>query len=148
MKYSLPIWIFLLGVALLKAVAADAPDAAHQITPDEFAKQLQSGKVVPMILNVGPRALFDQAHIRGAEYIGATSSEEGRTKLRERVKTLPKDTAIVLYCGCCPWEHCPNIRPAFAELAQLGFTNVKALFVAHNIGADWVEKGYPTEKGK
>ena len=148
MKYSLPIWIFLLGVALLKAVAADAPDAAHQITPDEFAKQLQSGKVVPLILNVGPRALFDQAHIRGAEYIGATSSEEGRTKLRERVKTLPKDTAIVLYCGCCPWEHCPNIRPAFAELAQLGFTNVKALFVAHNIGADWVEKGYPTEKGK
>ena len=139
--------VFLLCLAVLKVVAADATDAAQQVTPEELAKQLQSGNA-PLILNVGPRVLYDQAHIRGAEYVGAASSEEGRAKLREYVKTFPKDKAIVLYCGCCPWEHCPNIRPALAEVQKLGFTNVKALFVAHNIGADWVEKGYPVDKGK
>ena len=139
--------IFLLCLAVLKVVAADAPDAAQQVTPEELAKQLQSGNA-PLILNVGPRVLYDQAHIRGAEYVGAASSEEGRAKLREHVKAFPKNKAIVLYCGCCPWEHCPNIRPALAELQKLGFTRVKVLFVAHNIGADWVEKGYPADKGK
>lgn len=140
--------IAFLFFASLMAAGADAPDAAHQIAPEDLAKQLQSARSVPLIFNVGPHTLYEQAHIRGSEYIGATSSEEGRAKLRERVKSLPKNTAIVLYCGCCPWEHCPNIRPAFAELQQLGFTNVKTLYVAHNIGADWVDKGYPTEKGK
>ncbi len=130
----------------LMALAADAPDAAHQISPEALAQQLQSGKAAPLILNVGPHTLYEQAHIRGAEYIGATSSEEGLSKLRERVKALRKNTAIVLYCGCCPWEHCPNIRPAYAELQKLGFSQVKALYIAHNIGTDWVDKGYPTEK--
>jgi rhodanese-related sulfurtransferase len=101
-----------------------------------------------VILNVGPRTLYDQAHIRGAEYMGTGSSEEGRAKLAERVKALPKDSAIVLYCGCCPWEHCPNVDPALGMLEKMGFRNVKVLYIAHNIGTDWVDKGYPVERGK
>ena len=133
----------------LSAWAADGPDATHQITPEDLAKQMQTAQSkAPLILNVGPHTLYDQAHIRGAEYIGAAADEEGRAKLRERVKSLPKNTDIVLYCGCCPWDHCPNIRPAFSELQRMGFTHVKTMFVAHDIGIDWVDKGYPTEKGK
>jgi hypothetical protein len=30
----------------------------------------------------------------------------------------------------------------------MGFTNVKVLYIAHNIGDDWVNKGYPVERGK
>jgi len=88
-----------------------------------------------------------QAHIPGAEYIGATSSSQGLGSLRTRVKTLPHEAQIVLYCGCCPWEHCPNIAPAYAELQKLGFKNVKVLYIANNFGADWVDKGYPSVKG-
>ncbi|HEY3927478.1 MAG TPA: rhodanese-like domain-containing protein [Candidatus Koribacter sp.] len=129
------------------ALASGDIDAAHQITPEALAKTLQSGKL-PLILNVGPKLLYDQAHIRGAEYMGAASSDDGLTKLRERVKSLPKSAAIVMYCGCCPWEHCPNVRPAYAALHRMGFTNVKVMHVVQNIGTDWVDKGYPTEKGK
>jgi len=68
--------------------------------------------------------------------------------LRKRVKSLPHTQAIVLYCGCCPWSHCPNIRPAFKELSAMGFSNVKVLYVANNFGTDWVDKGYPTVKGE
>lgn len=129
-------------------VAADMPDAAHQITPEALAQQLSAKNKAPLILNVGPRTLYDQAHIRGAEYVGAASTEGGLAKLRERANSWSKSTAIVLYCGCCPWDHCPNVGPAFTELEKMGFTNVKVMYVAHNIGADWVDKGYPVEKGK
>jgi hypothetical protein len=29
----------------------------------------------------------------------------------------------------------------------MGFTNVKALYLANNFGADWADKGYPVEAG-
>lgn len=142
-----PGWLLLLLICATPFFAADV-DAAHEVTPEALAATLQSGHKAPVILNVGPKRLYDQAHIRGAEYIGAASSDEGLAKLRERVKSLPKRTPIVVYCGCCPWDHCPNIRPAVAALEEMGFTHAKALYIAHNIGADWVDKGYPTEKGQ
>ncbi len=139
---------FLIALLLMTTLGFAADVAAdYQVTPGDLARQLQSSHP-PLILNVGPQKLYDQAHIRGTEYMGAASTDEGRARLRERVQSLPKNAAIVLYCGCCPWEHCPNINPAFAELQKLGFTNVKVLYVAHNIGTDWVDQGYPTEKGK
>jgi thiosulfate/3-mercaptopyruvate sulfurtransferase len=125
------------------------PDAAHQISPEELVKVLQGKNAKALlILNVGPRTLFDQAHIPGSEYIGAASSAEGLGKLKDRVKSLPHDAAISLYCGCCPWDHCPNVRPAYSQLHQMGFSNVQVLYIAHNIGSDWVDKGYPIERGK
>lgn len=126
----------------------DAIPRAQLITPEELAKILRSAKQKPLILQVGPHTLYTQAHIPGAEYMGAGSTDEGRQKLRERVKSLPKNSAIVIYCGCCPWGHCPNMHPGYQLLHSLGFTNVKALYIADNFGADWVSKGYPVEKGE
>ncbi len=116
--------------------------------PAELATVLKSFGPKPLILNVGPRMLYAQAHILGAEFIGPTSDAHGIEALRVRVAKLPKTQYIVIYCGCCPWAHCPNIGPAFAELKSLGFKNVKALYISNNLGTDWVYKGYPTEKGQ
>lgn len=125
------------------------PGSPQLITPEDFIKVLQAPKgEKPVILNVGPSVLYMQAHIPGAEYIGATSSPQGMQALRNRAKTLPRKTAIVLYCGCCPWNHCPNVRPAYNELHTLGFSNVKVLYIADNLGTDWVDKGYPTIRGQ
>jgi hypothetical protein len=30
----------------------------------------------------------------------------------------------------------------------MGFTNVKVLYLADNFGANWVDKGYPVERGR
>jgi rhodanese-related sulfurtransferase len=116
------------------------------ISPEQLNQLLKTQK--PVILQVGPKALYQQAHIPGAEYIGGTSSPEGIDALRARVKSLPKDTVIVVYCGCCPWSHCPNVHPAYKELRNLGYSNVRVLYIANNFGADWVDKGYPTAKGE
>ncbi len=119
--------------------------AADLVQPAELARVLE-GADKPLILQVGPRTMFDQAHIAGAGYVGAAGTLAGREALRNRVAGFKKDQAIVLYCGCCPWERCPNIRPAFALLRELGFTRVRALYIAQNFGADWVSKGYPTAR--
>ena len=130
------------------ATSADAIPHNQLITPEELSTSLQAAKSPkPLLLGVGPHSLYAQAHIPGSEYMGAGSSEAGQQKLRQRVKALPHSTAIVLYCGCCPWNHCPNVQPAYDELHALGFNNVKVLYIANNFGADWVDKGYPVAKG-
>jgi thiosulfate/3-mercaptopyruvate sulfurtransferase len=125
-----------------------APGSAALIQPQELLKALQSGSVKPTVLYVGPHFLYAQAHIRGAEFMGPASDPQSLDKLRKRVAALPRNASIVLYCGCCPWEHCPNIRPAHQALQMMGFTGVKVLYLANNFGTDWVDKGYPFEKGQ
>jgi thiosulfate/3-mercaptopyruvate sulfurtransferase len=118
------------------------------ISPEDLAKTLQSGKDKPLMLQVGSHMLFLQAHIPGSEYVGPGANDAGVQQLRKRVESLPRNKFIVLYCGCCPWNHCPNVKPADDALHAMGFTNVKVLYIADNFGTNWVDKGYPTAKGE
>ncbi len=140
--------LFLLCTSFPYARAAETNDQAQLIQPAELVKILQAKGEKPVILMVGFKVLYAQAHIPGAEYIGPGSDERGIAQLRQRAQTLSKKRAIVVYCGCCPWQHCPNIDPALKLLRDLGFTNVKALYMANNFGQDWMNKGYPVEKGQ
>ncbi len=124
------------------------PGSPALMQPQELLKTLQSSQHKPLILYVGPRFLYAQKHIPGAEFVGPASDAQSLDRLRQRVASLAKSSPLVLYCGCCPWEHCPNIRPAYKELRKLGFTNTKALYLANSFGVDWVDKGYPVEKGE
>jgi thiosulfate/3-mercaptopyruvate sulfurtransferase len=128
--------------------AADAGvDPAHLIQPAALAAILRSPQAPkPLVLYVGFRVLYEQAHIPGADYVGAASEPAGLSRLRERVKALPKDAGVVLYCGCCPWSRCPNVKPAYAALEAMGFKNAKVLWIYDNFGVDWVDKGYPVAR--
>jgi len=121
------------------------------LTPGELVGILntKSAKTPkPLLFQVGSHMLYMQAHIPNSEYIRQGNTPEGLQRLGRRVGNLPKNTFIVLYCGCCPWNHCPNVNPAYDALTQLGFTNVKVLYIANNFGADWVDKGYPIARGE
>jgi thiosulfate/3-mercaptopyruvate sulfurtransferase len=122
---------------------------AQLLQPDALNRLLQAaGADKPLVLQVGSHVLYAQAHIPGGEYVGPGSQPAGLQSLQSRVASLPHKTIIVLYCGCCPWNHCPNIGPAFTKLKEMGFTNVKVLYLADNFGANWVDKGYPVEQGR
>jgi hypothetical protein len=143
----------ILGLAFLLALALSAPlyaaEAPQLIQPAELNKILQGrAQQRPLTIQVGFRTLYEQAHVPGSEYVGAASSAEGSKELRRRVEGLPRSRFIVLYCGCCPWSHCPNVQPAYKELRSMGFRNVKVLYIESNFGADWVGKGYPVSKGQ
>jgi rhodanese-related sulfurtransferase len=119
------------------------------IQPQKLNDILQASKPgSPLVLQVGSRLLYQEAHIPGSEYVGPGGQPAGLELLRKRVASLAKDRLIVLYCGCCPWERCPNVSRAFAQLRDMGFTNVKVLYIANNFGADWVARGYRVEKGQ
>ncbi len=101
----------------------------------------------PPIVHVGFGVLYHGAHIKGSVFAGPGTKPEGLEALKKFAATLPKDQEIVIYCGCCPWAMCPNIRPAFRLLQSLGHTHVKVLQIPTNLHSDWVVKGFPTEKG-
>ena len=154
---------FIFRVSLFTAIAAAvvfalAQDPAKQedplppgsnqlIQPEELAQALKGARK-PVVLYVGPKTFYAQAHIPGAENIGPVGRPEGMEKLRARAASLAKDTPVVIYCGCCPWAHCPNIRPAYAELKKAGFTNVRALYLENSFGTNWKDKGLPVATGE
>src|SRR3954465_6658740 len=127
---------FLILLFLTCAATAQTIDDSALMQPEALATHLKASGAKPTVLFVGPKFLFAQAHIAGAEFIGPASNPDSMTNLRKRVGSLPKTASIVLYCGCWPWDHCPNIRPAYAELHKLGYTNVKALYMATSLGKD------------
>jgi thiosulfate/3-mercaptopyruvate sulfurtransferase len=149
-RHSLWILVALVSVCGFGLPTARAADSTNlkTLTSEELLHALQVPSAKPLLFHVGSHMLYIQAHIPGSEYLGAGSTESGIQNLRKRVGSLPKSTAIVLYCGCCPWSHCPNVNPAYDALQQMGFTNVKVLYIANNFGADWVDKGYPVAKGE
>lgn len=121
---------------------------AQLIQPEALNRILHVGGAdKPLMLQIGSRVLFEQAHIAGSEYVGPGSQAAGLEQLRNRVSSLSKNKFIVLYCGCCPWNRCPNVAPALRLLQGMGFTRVKVLYIVGNFGSDWVEKGYPVERG-
>ena len=116
------------------------------IQPADLAAMLKGGPK-PAILQVGFKVMYDEAHIPGAVYAGPGSKDEGITALKEAAGSIDKGQEVILYCGCCPWEHCPNVAAAWRTLKELGFSDLKVLYIPKNFGADWVEKGYPVVKG-
>lgn len=121
---------------------------AQLMQPAELNRLLRAGGAdKPLVLQVGSRVLFTQAHIAGSEFIGPGSQPEGLKALENRVAPLKRDKLIVLYCGCCPWNRCPNVAPAYRLLQHMGFTQAKVLYMADNFGADWVSKGYAVASG-
>jgi rhodanese-related sulfurtransferase len=130
-----------------KAAATDAVPADALMQPAELAALLK-GDAPPLALQVGFKTLYDQAHIPGSPYAGPGNTEAGLANLKAQVAALPKDRALVIYCGCCPWVRCPNIAASFEQLHSLGFHNVKAVRIDNNFGADWVDKGYPVTRGE
>jgi hypothetical protein len=94
----------------------------------------------PVIYNIGP-----MANIKGAITIGSTANKAGIEKLTKALASVPKNKMVVIYCGCCPFRSCPNIRPAFNLLKEKGYTNIKLLNLKQNLKTDWTDNGYPME---
>ena len=131
------------------AGAADPWTKSQLMTVEELKAQLpevKSGKAT--LIHVGFHKLYAQGFIPGSQYAGPGNQPEGLADLKKLVAKLPRNREIILYCGCCPWNVCPNIRPAFKALKEMGFTNVKAVEFPDSLVSDWAAKGYPLTRGE
>ena len=101
----------------------------------------------PTVICVAFPTLYNLKHISHARFAGPGSKQEGIDMLKKAVANLPKDTNLVIYCGCCPMVKCPNIRPAYRILKEMGFTHFRILNLPENMHTDWYTKNYPSEEG-
>lgn len=130
------------------ALAQDAtsnPWHASQVEqPAALARKLAAKTgAKPVLIQVGFSVLYRSKHIPGSIYAGPASTPEGLAMLKKAVAKLPKKSDIYLYCGCCPINKCPNIRPAFAALTSMGFTRLHVVMLSTSFGKNWVAPGYP-----
>jgi thiosulfate/3-mercaptopyruvate sulfurtransferase len=128
---------------------AQAPLASKNlIAPEVLAADLQAHrKSGPVILFVGFPVLYRGGHIPDAIQAGPCARGEGISALKQAVASLPRDRALVIYCGCCPFGKCPNVRPAYDALRGMGFSRVQVLDLPTNFHTDWVAKNFPVQKG-
>lgn len=120
---------------------------AQTVQPADLNKELANPKTAPVVLFVGFERLYSAGHIKGAQYHGSGGNSEGLRQIKSWAAGLPRSTNLVIYCGCCPLDHCPNIRPAFTALHDLGFTQLRVLILPTSFEADWANKGLPYDKG-
>jgi hypothetical protein len=108
---------------------------------------LMKGSKQPTVICVAFPVLYHLKHISHASFACPGSKPEGIEMLKKAVADLPKDADLVLYCGCCPMVKCPNIRPSYRVLKEMGFTHIRILDIPTNMNTDWYTKDYQTEAG-
>ena len=131
--------------------AQTSPDpwfATQSLQVADLLKELSDSKDPPLVLFVGFKRLYTSGHIKGAQYHGTGGNPEGLKEIASWASSLPRTTNLVIYCGCCPMERCPNIRPAYTQLAGMGFTKLRVLVLPTSFAVDWADKGYAYEKGQ
>ncbi len=133
-------------LALLTLGAALAADETA-VEPKDFAARVAAG-AQPAVLQVGIAYLYRADHIPGSIYAGPAGRPAGLDLLKTEASKLPRDREVVIYCGCCPWDKCPNMRPAIELLKSIGFTHVTVMHIPTSFKADWVDKGYAVEHGE
>jgi thiosulfate/3-mercaptopyruvate sulfurtransferase len=138
-------------VASAHADDGDDPWSSSQtVQPEDLVKELAAlaHPDEPAVVCVGFRPLYQGAHVPHAVFHGTASTEAELAELKSWAQKIPKATNVVLYCGCCPLAHCPNLRPAFVAMRDMGFTKLRVLILPNDFNTDWIQKGYPVEKGK
>jgi hypothetical protein len=121
---------------------------SQTVQPTALNKELADPKTAPAVFFVGFGRLYTAGHIKGAQFHGTAGSDEGLRQLHSWAESLPRGMNLVVYCGCCPMERCPNIRPAFAMLRDMGFAKIRVLILPNDFSKDWADKGLPYDKGQ
>jgi thiosulfate/3-mercaptopyruvate sulfurtransferase len=133
------------ALALLTAFAAHAADLVT-VHPKYLAAELRDHP--PAMLYVGPSVLYRSKHIPGSVFAGPGNGAQGIELLKASAAKLPRDREVVVYCGCCPWDRCPNLKPAVEALRGMGFAKVKVVYLPTGFKADWIDANLPVESGQ
>jgi len=135
-------FLFLLASAFIRQTEPWTP--AQLLEPSELAARIDhpSGNP-PLIICVGP-----SGPIKGSVETGPSGKSPNLDSLKTLLAKQERGREVIIYCGCCPFQHCPNIRPAFTLLNDMHFTNARLLNLSHNIKVDWLDHKYPVKDSK
>jgi hypothetical protein len=107
------------GENILRAVASTTSVSVPEAGPLEMnlsniASSYGAGRITEPGLLPSPLRSVDSHRTQGWGL--ARSNREGLASLERAVKDVPRERAILIYCGCCPWDKCPNVRPALPRV--------------------------------
>ena len=146
-------FILMFAMVVVTSAPAALAQSNNQLVKDPWTKSqlMEPGRLAtllkdpkakkPLIYNIG--VVED---IPGALNMGGVSEQANLIKFKKAISTLSKTSSVVVYCGCCPFTRCPNIRPAFLAMQQAGLKNGRLLNLPTNIKTDWISKGYHLKK--
>jgi len=109
-----------------------APDILPRITVADAKALYDAGNV--KIIDVREKSFYDQGHIKGATSVP-------QTQIATRIKDVPKDGTVVLYCDC---PHDEESAGTAYTLRSAGYTNMKVLEGPQAYSL-WKSAGYPVE---
>jgi hypothetical protein len=125
-----------------KSVNAKHPSLNYKTIECVELDRMITSKKSPIIINCG-----NQEDIIGSIPIGEISKNSNwKSSLKQALikskieKSFNKP--VVVYCGCCSSDNCPNVEPVIKELISMGFRDVKGLYFFDGYGPDWKAKGY------
>ena len=137
--------VLVLFVATLFAITTFGQIQSEPWTSDQLIQPENLAAIIkdsiaakPLIIDAGPAG-----SIKGAVKTGPVKEKENLNNLKKILSKEDKERLIVIYCGCCPFKVCPNIRPAFELLTKMNFINHKLLNMPNNLKTDWINHGYP-----
>jgi thiosulfate/3-mercaptopyruvate sulfurtransferase len=138
----------LAGSALVVACHEEKLVPGPRISPAALASRMdQVGDGRLPVWHIGPAALHAQHRIPRARYIGEAGTSAGYAALLAALRALPPHSEVVLYCGCCPTTHCPNVHPADRALREAAADHGVVLDLPTNLRTDWIDKGFPVDSG-
>jgi thiosulfate/3-mercaptopyruvate sulfurtransferase len=127
------------GAAAAVLRQTDPWTPAQLMEPADLAVKLKDIAANPaLIICVGPSGV-----IKGSVETGPAREGRNLDSLRRLLDGEDRQREVIIYCGCCPFKNCPNVRPAFSLLLTMGFKRPRLLDLSHNIKVDWIDKGYP-----
>jgi len=146
MKYLFITLLLCCSAFFAKAQVSSTMKTTQMGTPLKAKELLEPGALnyaigqnkAPVILNIG-----SVEDIKGAIHIGPIKETANLEKLKNTLSSINKKAEVVIYCGCCPFGKCPNIRPAYTLLKEMGYSNVKVLNLYVNLRTNWTTAGYP-----
>lgn len=121
-----------------KSQSSEPWKSEQLMEPSVLASKLAESGKHPLIFDIGPSGI-----IKEALEIGPGQEKANIDKLKLALSKQDKSSEVVVYCGCCPFKNCPNIRPAFEALNEVGYKNTYLLNLSQNLRVDWIAKGYP-----
>ena len=149
--------LFLLSVLMTyNAISQTIPNNPKSLDKQDLWTRkdlIQPAELAALIINPKSKSIYIfnigvVDDIKGAKNLGEASKKENLEKLNAALNAIPKNSQIVIYCGCCPFDKCPNIRPAFNLMKNSGYSNGKLLNLPLNLKQDWISKGYPLNPKK
>jgi rhodanese-related sulfurtransferase len=138
---------FAVGIAYLMAISDNLPSYQRETPPQQNPKykEIDLAKAKErfdqgwLFVDARSQLSWKEAHIKGAISFPAG---EFLQRISDFEKNYPKDTKMVVYCA---GVGCSTSYFLAERLAERGYKNIEVFFGGWS---QWVQAGYPTEKGQ